>query len=71
MINTVDYLYLILVPSAQAFRGRYDDGKAPFKATRNGKQCRVEFVDKNQELEWVKFCEENELKNDVTLEYQG
>ena len=69
MINTIDYLYLILVPTAQAFRGRYEEGKAPFKATRNCRQCRIEFLDKEQEREWQKFCLENELKNDASLEF--
>lgn len=69
MINTIDYLYLILVPTAKAFRGRYEEGKAPFKATRNCKQCRIEFLDKEQEREWQKFCLENELKNDTSLEF--
>lgn len=69
MINTIDYLYLILVPAAKAFRGRYEEGKAPFKATRNCKQCRIEFLDKEQEIEWQRFCLENELKNDASLEF--
>lgn len=69
MINTTDCLYLILVPVAQAFRGQWDEGKAPFKATKNAKSCRVEFVDSKQEKAWQKFCVENELKNDNTLEY--
>jgi len=69
VINTTDYLYLVLVPSARAFRGQWDEGKAPFKATKNAKQCRVEFVSKSQEKLWQKFCVDNELKNDTSLEY--
>lgn len=69
MINTIDYLYLILVPTAKAFRERYEEGKAPFKSTRNNRQCRIEFLDKEQEREWQKFCLENELKNDPSLEF--
>lgn len=69
MINTTDYLYLVLVPVAQAFRGRYDDGKAPFNAIKNHYSCRVQFICKKQEKEWVKFCEDYKLKNDATLTY--
>ena len=69
MVNTIDYLYLILVPAAKAFRERYGDGKAPFKATRNCRQCRIEFIDKEQEMEWQEFCLKNELKNDASLEF--
>lgn len=69
MINTTDYLYLVLVPVAMAFRGRYQEGKAPFSAVRNNKTCRVKFVNKKQEKEWIKFCIDNELKNDQNLEY--
>lgn len=67
MLNTTDYLYLILVPSAQAWRGRFPEGKAPFNAIRNFKQCRVEFLSKKIEKEWVQFCEDNKLQNDATL----
>lgn len=69
MINTSEYLYLVLVPCAQAFRGQWDEGKAPFNALRNVKSCRIEFVDKKQEAAWQAFCVSNELKNDTTLEY--
>lgn len=69
MKSTSDYLYLVLVPSAQAFRGQWDEGKAPFNAIKNFKQCRVKFIDKKQEKAWQQFCEENDLKNDSTLEY--
>lgn len=69
MINTTDYLYLVLVPCADAFRGQWEKGRAPFKATKNAKQCRVEFVNNSQEKLWQKFCADNELKNDTSLEY--
>lgn len=69
MIKTTDYLHLVLVPVAMAFRGQYPEGKAPFSATRNNNTCRVKFVNKKQEKEWVKFCFDNELKNDKNLEY--
>ena len=69
MANTIDYLYLVLVPVAEVFRKELPEKHRPMKATRNSKQCRVEFIHKATEKKWQAFCKEHELKNDVTLEY--
>lgn len=69
MMNTIDYLYLVLVPVAQAFRSKFPEGKAPFNAIRNAKQCRVKFTSKRLDKEWQEFCELHELKNDPSLEF--
>lgn len=68
-MNTVDYLYLVLIPVAQVFRSKFPEGKAPFNAIRNAKQCRVKFTSKRLDKEWVEFCKTHELKNDESLEY--
>lgn len=68
-MDTNTYLYLVLVPVAEVFRKEFDEKKRPFNAIRNFKQCRIKFLDKNVEKEWQKFCTQNELKNDTTLEY--
>jgi len=68
-MNTNDYLYLVLIPVAEVFRSKFPEGKAPFSAIRNARQCRVKFVGKRLEREWQEFCKQNELKNDATLEY--
>jgi hypothetical protein len=68
-LNTIDYLYLVLVPVAEVFRSKCPKGRAPFNAIRNAKQCRVKFTGKRLEGEWQAFCKEHELKNDSTLEF--
>lgn len=68
-MNTIDYLYLVLLPVAEVFRKELPEKNRPMKATRNAKQCRVEFIHKATEKKWQKFCEEHELKNDATLTY--
>ncbi len=69
MINTNNYLYLVLVPVAEVFRARFPKGSCPFNAIRNAKSCRVKFTGIRIEREWQKFCAENELRNDSELEY--
>lgn len=69
MTNTIDYLYLILVPVAEVFRKELPENNRPMKATRTFKKCRVEFIHKTTEKKWQEFCEAHELKNDPTLEY--
>lgn len=68
-MNTNEYLWLILVPVAQVWRGKFPDGKAPFKSIRTYSKCRVAFINKKQEKEWQEFCKTHDLKNDPELEY--
>jgi len=73
-----DYLYLVLVPLAEAFRSDFPEGTAQFlaisrfkqfSAISRFKQCRVKFFCKRLEREWQEFCKQNELNNDTSLEY--
>lgn len=68
-MNTSSYLYLVLVPVAQAFREKFDKKDWQFSAIRDHKRCRVKFVNKKYEKQWQDFCVEHELKNDLTVEY--
>lgn len=68
-MNTIDYLYLVLVPVAEVFRKDLSASKRPFMAVRNAKQCRVAFVNKAVDRKWQEFCEEHQLNNDSSLEY--
>lgn len=67
-MNTIDYLYLVLVPVAEVFRSKFPEGKAPFIAMRNAKQCRVKFISKRLDKEWQDFCKTHALKNDSSME---
>lgn len=69
VMESYEYLNLILVPVAEVFRSRFPHGKAPFHALRNGSSCRVKFTGVRLEREWRQFCEKHELKNDSSLEY--
>lgn len=64
-----DYLNRVLVPIASVFRDKYPEGKAPFLATKSPDGCRVTFLNKNQERDWVAFCKEHDLKNNTSVEY--
>ena len=68
-MNTIDYLYLVLVPVAEVFRKEIPEKNRQMSAIRNAKQCRVKFSHKATEKKWQAFCAEHELKNDATIEY--
>lgn len=69
MNSTAEYLYLVLIPVAETFRKSLPLGKRSFAGIRNDKSCRVKFAVKAVEKDWQKFCSDNELKNDTSLEY--
>lgn len=68
-MNTIDHLYLVLVPVAQTFRKKFAEKYWPMMAQRNSTTCRVRFVNQAVEKEWQAFCEEHQLNNDSSLEY--
>ncbi|MGX1958429.1 hypothetical protein [Serratia proteamaculans] len=68
-MDTTDYLYRVLVPAAESFRILIQGTKRQFMAIKNSKSCRVKFVNKSIEKEWLEFCKKNNLQNDADLEY--
>ena len=69
MINVNEYLWVVLVPVAKAFREQWCDEVSPFSVIKNGNNFRVKFVNEEHDSELIKFCISNELKNDEQLEY--
>lgn len=68
-MNTVEHLYLVLVPVAEVFRKELPEKHRPMVAHRNATTCRVKFVNQAVEKKWQAFCEEHQLNNDSSLEY--
>lgn len=68
-MNTIDHLYLVLVPVAEVFRKDLPAKSRPMMALQHANHCRVEFIDKTTEKKWQAFCEEHQLNNDSSLEY--
>lgn len=68
-MNVSEYLYMVLVPCAEAFREQFDGDKRRMKAVKSARSCRVEFLDKATEKKWVEWCKKHDLKNDPSLEY--
>jgi len=68
-MNTIDHLYLVLVPVAEVFRKELPENHRPMMALRNAKKCRVKFVNANADKKWQEFCDSHSLNNDPTLEY--
>lgn len=69
MKNTIDHLYLVLVPVAEVFRKELPQDQRPMMGLRNAKQCRVKFVHADADKKWQTFCEDHQLNNDASLEY--
>ena len=66
--DSVDYLYLVLVPVAESYRQKWKDD-SPFTALRQGDKIRVKFTDDNKDKEWQTFCNECGLEQDTNLDY--
>lgn len=64
-----DDAYDILVPAAEKFRQEVLNKKEPFNLIMKYNACRVKFTTKKSEKEWQKYCQENNLPNDTSVEY--
>lgn len=67
-MQTQQYLHLILIPVACAFRDDKLRSTAGFVFGLNKHTCRVKFKDDALEKEWQSFCRTNNLKNEETFE---